>query len=340
MPVSKNALLRYAVIDACLRRTAQKWSFEKLRHEVSALVGEQSGTGGDISIRTLREDFKNMRVGGASGYDAPIDWDSENGYYYSDPKYSIFNNPLSVDDLAIMQQALGTLKQLQGLGLSEELQGVVQRLEMRLSYQDRGSERVILQFEQPLNLQGQQWLSQLYPAIKNGKAQWLTYQSFHATEAKREVVHPYLLKQYNGRWFLVGQRHGRLLGASVFALDRIQAVEPSEENYHPSEVNPTSLFANLIGVSMLPRAELLNIKLRFTASRLPYILTKPLHPSQQVDVIGGEQIVLLHLVPTRELLTLLLSFGADVEVVEPVLLRDKMHAELVKALKIYQHVIQ
>jgi predicted DNA-binding transcriptional regulator YafY len=335
MPISKNALLRYAVIDACLRRKAHRWTFEKLRREVSTVVGEQSGEGGDISIRTLREDLKNMRSGGATGYDAPIAWDAENGYHYSEEEYSIFNNPLTIDDLVVLQQALGALEQLQGLGISKELHGVVQRLEMRLSYQDGLNERVILQFEQPANVQGQQWLGQLYTSIKNRQALWLTYRPFHAPEARREVVHLHLLKQYNGRWFVIGQRHGRLPGASVFALDRIQGVAPSEERYQQSEDDPTTFFANLIGVSVLPRAALLDIKLRFSAGRLPYVLTKPLHSSQQVDITEGEEIVRLKVVPTRELITLLLGYGADVEVVEPIELRNQIQLELARALENY-----
>ncbi|TYZ12718.1 WYL domain-containing protein [Hymenobacter lutimineralis] len=332
MPPSKNALLRYATIDECLQSKGRRWSFEELRQAVEERLDAQYGAGGGISVRTLREDLKNMRPGGATGYNAPLEVTPERGYHYTEPGYSIFNTPLTVGDLSVLHQALGTLKQLQGLGLAAGLQEVVDRLELRLSYQDEQAGRVVLQFEQTPSYQGQQWLNSLYAAVRERQALWLTYQAFQATESRREVVHPYLLKQYNGRWFLVAQRHGRTGGASVFALDRVQGVETAAESYQPSTSDPASYFKYLIGVSILPQAELLDIRLRFAQTRLPYVLTKPLHPTQQVEESAAGTLVRLQLVPTRELLTLLLSFGADVEVVDPAPLREQIKEELKRAL--------
>jgi predicted DNA-binding transcriptional regulator YafY len=336
MPSSKNALLRYATIDECLQRKGRRWTFKDLRAAVAAKLEEQAGLEGKVSVRTLREDLKNMRLGGVTGYEAPLEFCPEKGYHYAEPGYSIFNSPLTIGDLGILQQALGTLKQLQGLGLAADLQDVVQRLELRLSYRDRFSDRVVLQFEQPTNYQGQQWLGEMYAAVREQKPYWITYQSFHAEKALKEVVHPYLLKQYNGRWFLVGQRHGRAIGASVFALDRVKGLEISTEKFQPAQGDPTSYFENLIGVSVLAEAEIQDIKLRFSSSRLPYVLTKPLHPSQQLKQTASGPLIVLKLVPTRELITLLLGFGADLEVVEPVGLRDQLHQELKRASAIYR----
>ena len=335
MPPSKNALLRYTVIDNCLRRRGRQWSFEKLRESVSAAVNEQLGTTAGVSVRTLREDLRSMRVGGLTGYDAPIAYEAGRGYYYSDPAYSILNSPLTIDDLVVLQQAIATLKQLQGLGLSDELHAVVQRLELRFSYHGEASERVICQFEQPASYAGQRWLAPLYAAISQRQTQWLTYQPFQAPEPQREVVHPYLLKQYNGRWFLVAQRDGRTGEPSVFALDRIQRLELAPARYRASEHEPTAFFAHLLGVSILPRAELQKIRLRFAETRLRYVLTKPLHSSQEIAQGDGGPVVVLTLVPTRELLTLLLSFGADVEVVAPPQLREQLRVELGRALNKY-----
>lgn len=335
MPPTKNALLRYAAIDTCLQRTGRRWRFTDLHEAVSAAYNDYSGSGNGISIRTLREDLKNMRPGGATGYDAPIVADPELGYYYEKEGFSIFNSPLSVDDLVVLQGALGALKQLQGLGLSQELAELVERLELRLSYPNKEGGREVLQFELLAGYQGQQWLGPLYTAIRDQQAQWLTYQSFQASEPKREVVHPYLLKQYNGRWFLVAQRDGRAGDASVFALDRIQNLELAPDRYRASEHEPTAFFAHLLGVSILPQAELQKIRLRFAKTRLPYVLTKPLHSSQEIEQDSEGPVVGLTLIPTRELITLLLSFGADVEVIDPSQLREQLRVELERALNKY-----
>jgi predicted DNA-binding transcriptional regulator YafY len=146
-----------------------------------------------------------------------------------------------------------------------------------------------------------------------------SFSSLEAIKRKplREVVHPYLLKQYNQRWFLVAQRERWAGGASVFALDRIQKLEEAPDRYKESELAPDTFFAHLLGVSILPYAQLQTIRLCFTKTRLPYVLTKPLRSSQEVEVTVKGPVIRLKLVLTRELITLLLSFGSDVEVIEP-----------------------
>lgn len=337
MPPSKNVLLRYGIIDACLRRPGQQWPFTRLLQEVSAAVDDHLGTGSGVSVRTLREDLKNLKPGGASGLEAPIVYSRDRGYHYEDTSYSIYNSPLSLDDLPVLQGALDALKQLQGLGLSEDLSELVERLAQRLSYRGDNDGRVVLQFELPAGYQGQHWLGPLYAAVRGRQAVELGYQPFHAPDVRTEVVHPHLLKQYNGRWFLVAQRHGRDAGPSVFALDRVRAVEPTAAaKYEDSASDPSHLFAHMIGVSVLPQAEVQDVVLRFAAPRLPYVLTKPLHPSQEIQNTSDfGTLVKLRLLPTRELLTLLLSYGADVEVMSPAELRERMAEELASALRSY-----
>ncbi|GAA4493281.1 WYL domain-containing protein [Hymenobacter ginsengisoli] len=333
MPPSNNALLRYATLDECLQRRARRWTFAELQAAVAERLDAQLGTRGKVSVRTLREDLKNMRPGGSTGYEAPIAFSAEQGYYYSEAGYSIFNMPVTIEDLAVLHQVLRTLRQLQGLGMADELRELVQRLELRLSYQERLQDRVAVQFEQAPQYQGQQWLKDLYAAIGAQQSVWVAYQPFGAEMATREVVSPYLLKQYNGRWFVVGQRHGR--AASVFALDRIQGLEPADEPYQASPSDPATWFEKLIGVSLLPDAQEAVVQLRFTPGRLPYVLTKPMHASQQVRETEHGPVVELRVVPTRELLTLLLSFGGAVEVLGPAELREMVQQELWRAVAHY-----
>jgi predicted DNA-binding transcriptional regulator YafY len=325
MPPTKNPLLRYAAIDACLQRTTQHWSFERLRKEVAAVLAEHIDSAGGVSVRTLREDLKNMRPSGATGYDAPIAFDPERGYYYSKTGYSIFDSPITVHDLPVLQQAMGLLRQLAGLGLSEELGGVVERLELRLSGQVQTTQEVVCQFEQSEGYQGQEWLGPLYMAVLQRQVQRVIYQSFGATQQVELIVHPYLLKQYNGRWFLVGQLKEWQTSLSVFALDRIRHLQVDKQVFVPHNKNVNQYFTNLVGVSILPHAELVEVRLRFAKGRLPYVVTKPIHTSQQVDSKTSE--VVLQVVPTRELISVLLSYGGDVEVITPVILRERLTQE-------------
>jgi len=66
---------------------------------------------------------------------------------------------------------------------------------------------------------------------------------------------------------------------------------------------------------------------------LPYILSKPIHGSQ---FCKGD-CVYLKLKINKELISQVLSFGADVEVMEPEFLRTKIQDEIQKLIASYQY---
>lgn len=340
MPVNKNATARYGWIDECLRRRQRHWTIEDLMEAISERMAEFGiGREKGISKRQMQEDIKNMRPGGITGYEAPIECDRETGrYYYADPAYSIRNSPLVHADADVLRQALAALQQLQGLGLSDELHDLAQRVEGHLRAQPEAAPaRQLISFEQVPDYAGAQFLAPLYQAIRARQVLALRYRPFGAAEAWETTVQPYLLKQYNHRWFLVGQGSGRA-GLSTYALDRIEVVATaSSELYLPPPADLGERFAHVVGVSVPAEhstPEL--VHLRFGAGRGPYVQTKPLHPSQQILHETPETLeVGLCVMPTPELETLLLSFGEDVEVLVPDSLRERLRMRLQQAAKRY-----
>lgn len=121
---------------------------------------------------------------------------------------------------------------------------------------------------------------------------------------------------------------------STIPLDRIDDLEPVHIPYiENSETDFDSYFDNVIGVT-IPDAPLETIKLRFTPSRLQYVLTKPLHKSQVcTDPASG--IIILKLIPNNETDALILSFGADVEVLEPESYRNRIREKVQSAFANY-----
>ena len=198
-------------------------------------------------------------------------------------------------------------------------------LELRISCQSLAIQETICQFEQPTSYQGQEWLGTLYAAVQQCQVQRMMYQPFGATQPDEFLVHPYLLKQYNGRWFLIGQRESWQTSLSVFALDRIRQLQADRQTFLPHTGDVKRYFTNLMGVSILPHAELAEVRLRFEQERLPYVLTKPLHASQTLASDTNE--IVLQVVPTRELVSVLLSYGGDMEVIAPEILRKRLAQE-------------
>ena len=177
---------------------------------------------------------------------------------------------------------------------------------------------------------GARWLGPLYRAVRAGQGVRLRYRAFGVAQGWDETVEPYLLKQYNHRWFLVGTGSGRP-GISHYALDRIEdAAADATLPYGPAPADLAAWFADVVGASVPAGAgPPERVLLRFGAGRGPYVLTKPLHPSQAVERDTAEFLeISLRVVPNQELETVLLGFGEDVEVVEPPALRARVAARL------------
>lgn len=339
MPHNKNAQLRYSVIDSCLQRTKRTWTFDDLREAIADKYREHYGTEKSISDRTLRADIANMKPGGTTGYDAPIEYTPDRGYKYTVLGYSIFQSPITLNDLPVLQQVVANLRQLLGFGLTDELEELVQRLEYRLSQSSPTPISSVIQFEVIPTYAGLPWLAPLYHAIRHCQVVELAYQPFQVIAPLRKVVHPHLIKQYNHRWFLLGVEDGQTR-VSTFALDRIHNFDTREEvAYQPITIDPDTYFQHIIGSAVPENATVETIHLRFSASRAPYILTKPLHPSQEIiaDEPTGMDIM-LKLIPTRELMTQLLGFGADLQVLSPMSLQQEMQKVLQQSLEAYKQL--
>ena len=338
MPTTKEPETRYRLIDECLQRRQKVWVSQALRETVAARFWEL--TGHKLSPRQFAQDLADMREGGCTGYNAPIAHTRDRGYHYSDATFRLHDSPLETGDAAVLRQALAALRQFQGLGLSDELGDVVKRVEAHLQAQpadDAAGQPVIL-FEQVPDYTGTPFLGPLYQAIRARQVLLLRYRAFGAAEAWEETVQPYLLKQYNHRWFLVGQGSERL-GLSNFALDRIEALEPTPKiPYLPPPANIELRFANVVGVSVpAHNSAVEQVLLRFRAGRGQYVRTKPLHPSQRLEAETADVVdVSLQVVPTQELETLLLSFGDDIEVLAPLSLRARISERLEAATGQYR----
>lgn len=329
MPVTKNASLRYRLIDECLQRRQVVWTPARLLDTVADKFFQN--TGQKLSKRQFNQDLADLKEGGSSGYQAPLAYTRDQGYHYTEPGFSIHNSPLLSDDAAVLRQALAALQQFQGLGLSEELDAVVQRVEAHLQAQaGAADEPPVIWFEQVPDYAGTPFLAPLYRAIRARQVLRLHYQPFGVAEALVETVQPQLLKEYNRRWFLLATSAARPGLVSQFALDRVVAAEPLPgAAYEPAAWEPAAYFADVVGVSVPAGVAVAEVRLLFRQGRGNYVRTKPLHPSQQVQRSSADELeITLRLRPNPELETLVLGFGEAVEVLAPAALRARVAARL------------
>ena len=107
-------------------------------------------------------------------------------------------------------------------------------------------------------------------------------------------------------------------------MDRIKSLSQSSVSYIDNTLidDFDEYFDDVVGVSIPNNKPIEHIKLQFSKNRYPYIVSKPFHGS--IKFIDEENcIVTLDVIPNNELMALLLSFGSDVEVLEPSHLREE-----------------
>ena len=335
MPINKLALVRYKTIDNCLQNRFRKWTLEDLMEACSDALYEYEGMTKGISRRTIQLDLQNMRSE-KLGYNAPIVVTDKKYYSYEEKNYSITNTPLTQQDLGTLNEVLGVLKQFKGFGYFQELNGMVTKLEDKL-YKQQNKGKSYIDFEKNELLKGLKHIDPLHKTIINKKVIEVTYQSFKAHLPQVIIFYPYLLKEYRNRWFVMGvSKKGR--ATMILALDRIERFKELEsEKYHKAHFDISTYFNDAIGVSKVPNQKVLNVVLHIVKEHAPYIVTKPLHPTQKVlaeDETG--MTFSIDVVWNFELEREILGFGEQVKVLAPKRLAGKIMSRMKQTMGKYQ----
>ena len=131
MPVNKNALLRYKIIDRSLRNRYRRWTIEDLVDAVSDALYDMEGIRKGISLRTVQADIQMMRSD-KLGYNAPIEVYDQKFYRYADPNYSITELPLTNEDVRLIDKAVDLLAKAEGQPELQTTGKVLKRVRKRL----------------------------------------------------------------------------------------------------------------------------------------------------------------------------------------------------------------
>lgn len=322
MPQTRIATLRYQALDRCFSDRTRYYYIEDLVNAVNKML-EHNGQK-PVSRRTIFYDIRDMESNHDWNvmFEEPAIINGRRYYRYENPNYSIWKNDLDEHQLEELKSLLLLLQQFHGLPQFERVQEVIKQLEEKYKFTLQ-SPKSIISFDTNEEAEGLDHLSPLFEAIISKQALCITYQPY-GKDAYDSIVHPYFIKQYNNRWFLFGHTTDGIYENIVnMSFDRIQKITPAAVPFVENTYCEFSdFFDDFIGVTKTD-AELKTIVLHVDSSRLPYILSKPLHPSQR-NRRAGEGIIELEVIPNKELYQLLLSFGPDIEVLEPVDIRQKM----------------
>lgn len=334
MPKNKQALLRYQIIDACLSNRfhvsdagniAGFWPANELAESVSDELGFP------VASRTIRKDIQDMK-NGVLGIPVPVANKRGKGYYYSQKGFHLFTMRLTPNETFHLSEAVHHIDHLMTHKYFRQLSGSLKKLNInKIPAND-----MVLHLEPYNNPPAYAWLKKLVDAIENKHVLQMKYQPFYPLAQIEIEIHPYLIKEYNQRlyvlaWDATNEEY------FVFGLDRIKGLKPVNKKWHvaPADLK-SAYFKHIVGVSLPRNMKVETIQIQIRTSRLPYILSKPLHPTQNfVERKGDWALLEYELIVNRDLKQWILAKGKDARVIAPGHLRSDIAAEIEKTNQLY-----
>lgn len=335
MRLTNLATIRYQALDECFSDYSKFYYIEDLVDAVNKALIKNGST--PVSKRTVQYTICQME--GNPNWDVcfiePAKINGRRYYRYEDPNYSIWHRDLNNQQLSQLKSMLLMMRQFRGIPQFARLEKLIKDLEKHYQFELADTTNIIA-FDTIDYVEGIKHLSPLFEAIVSKQSLCINYKPFNKSEFTA-IVHPYYIKQYNNRWFLFGLAiNAPYQGIINMALDRIQTIQLATDTYIPNEsCDFEEFFSDIIGVSKPQEGEIVKIALRFTEHRLPYVLSKPMHESQSNHRIK-ERIIELNVIPNKELYQQILSFGCDVEVLEPQFVREEIAMRIEQIHKMYK----
>jgi len=336
MPQNKNALIRYKTIDKCLQNNYRQWTLEDLMDAVSDALYEYEGRENPVSKRTIQLDIQMMRSE-KLGYNAPIVVYNRKYYKYEDEEFTITDIPLTETDINVLTETVSMLRQFKDFSLFADVSDILQRLEDKI-YAEKSNTHPVIHLDKNESLKGLHFLDSLYQAIIKKVVLKITYKSFTSLKENTFLFHPFILKEFNNRWFLVGKKKQKAPITNL-ALDRIVSVDYDFQTPFIEHLfDPEKYYKSVVGVTVNSGLQPRKVELWIDSVNAPYVLTKPLHNSQRHIRTNEDGSIIIHLlvIENYELERLLLGFGSGLEVVKPEKLRNSIATKLKLAYQKYQ----
>jgi hypothetical protein len=182
---------------------------------------------------------------------------------------------------------------------------------------------------------GQQYLTYIIEAMRDGVKVEIRYESYWADAATFEIE-PYFVKVFKQRWYVIGKSDK----IRIYALDRIKSLNVTTQGFKmPENFDPESYFQDCYGIINRGDLKAERVRLRFDTSQSNYIRALPLHHSQQEIETTDEYAVFEYFIkPTFDFRQEILLHGDAVEVLQPEWFRLELKQVIENVWKKYQPI--
>lgn len=172
---------------------------------------------------------------------------------------------------------------------------------------------------------GHQHLETIIDAMHSGTVISIYHKSYWRPEPTLREVHPYGLRLADRRWYLIAYVE-EYEQVRIYGLDRIIDIDITERTFKfPEDFDLDTYFKGCCGV--VKHGNIETIRLKVTYNQQQYVDSLPFHESQRMIERNDEEdyaIFEYDVRPTIEFTMKILSYGASIEVLEPVEYREEI----------------
>lgn len=260
-------------------------------------------------------------------------------FHYKDPNFSII--PYLTDELSDSEyrKLVNAIRKLRG-SLSEQTFEDIQFSILSRVEADYGKGLQCVEYEDNRKLKGRQYRPVIYNAITEKHILKIKYKTFRGDKFEFDF-HPYLLKQYNERWFAFGLNTEDGNQYFNIPLDRLVSA-PLTVGHYEEDIpeNYAKHFEKMVGVTRLSGKNIEHIIIKISdIDTWGRATTKPLTSQRTLEefcIDSGFGTISLDVFPNNELYSKLLSWGKNVEIESPDHIRNEMKDILESIANLYR----
>lgn len=329
MPVVKEARLREKIINELLRNRNRKYTAEEIRNKVNRDLDT------DVSISTIYMDLKHIR----EEYGAVIAKNERSQLFYEDEAFSIEKAPLDDEDKKLLDMATTIFRIFSSSPIFGKFENTINKILTGSAISKIERNRMdCIQPEQNNSVVGVEYIEPILDAILEQKPLEIEYQKTEG-QIETKVISPYVLKQVDQHWYLIGYDHVKTSQTKNYALDKILSVKVSKAPYFVDDsFDASQFFKYSYGIYQNHTDKPQKIKLAFKDPYINHVMNYPLSPFQTHSLSKDKKTLTVHLelYESYEIVSEILKYGASVKVLAPASLAKKIKGIAEEIAKTYK----
>lgn len=289
----------------------------------------------EVSSKTVMRDIEFMR----DRLELPLAYDAvRHGFHYTAAVKDFPVMKISQGEVAALLLAQKSLEQFRGTTFEQPLAGAFRKLshslggEMEVAWHEL--EQALSVHHSGTGLADMEVFDALANAVMDGAEVTFSYHKLAGEKAEQRTVRPYHLGCIENQWYLFGHDPDR--GAiRTFALPRIRSVGRTGGSFkRPRNFSLAKILEGSFAVFEGGHARKVSLRFSGVAARL--VGERVWHASQKFHRDGGGLVLTMEVGLSPDLRQWILGWGAEVEVLEPMDLREALSGAAEATAAVYR----